>query len=425
MRTASSSAVSAVNSESASALGCAPVILTPDFASHEWRPLSWARVGDGRVLVGWPDGCEFTCHPLWLYEQSVAIDPTTREGTVHPGDLPETAALQSVAVAGDGSLELAWAGLDPVRVHPGWLRSVADGDHLPQASIGPPLDWSADSMTDLPTFDGGRVLDDPDVLEAWLSSLCTVGVGRLRNSPATDDFMGELAERIGPIRGSNFGGVFTVESVVEPDSTANTGRALGQHTDLPTRETPPGFQFLHCVENSVIGGRSLMSDGRAVVAELERRDPSAYESLTTDEWVFANRAVDGDHRWIGPIIDRGGPRSPLTIRAFYPVRLAPHMPVDRQQQAYDAMRQFSEIAHDPRFVIASEFEPGDLVGFDNRRILHGREGFDPSTGRRRLRGCYIDHDDVFSRLRVLRRRVAPPVRPTPSAHASSAESLTT
>ena len=132
----------------------------------------------------------------------------------------------------------------------------------------------------------------------------------------------------------------------------------------------------------------------------------AYESLTTDEWVFANRALDGDHRWIGPIIDLGGPRSPLTIRAFYPVRLAPHMPFEHQQRAYDAMRMFSQVAHDPRFMIASAFEPGDLVGFDNRRILHGRDAFDPAAGRRRLRGCYIDHDDLFSRLRVLRRRSA-------------------
>ncbi len=212
-------------------------------------------------------------------------------------------------------------------------------------------------MPELPTFDGAAVLDDRDVLEAWLASLCTVGVGRLRGTPASDEFMGELASRIGPIRGSNFGGVFTVESIVEPDSTANTGLALGQHTDLPTRETPPGFQFLHCVENSVAGGWSRMADGMAVVDELRQNHPDAYESLTTDEWVFANRALDGDHRWVGPIIDLGGPRSPLTIRAFYPVRLAPHMPFEHQQRAYDAMRMFSQVAHDPRFMIASAFEP--------------------------------------------------------------------
>ena len=76
------------------------------------------------------------------------------------------------------------------------------------------------------------------------------------------------------------------------------------------------------------------------------------------------------------------------------------------------MRVFSQVAHDPRFMISSAFAPGDLVGFDNRRILHGRDAFDPGAGRRRLRGCYLDHDDLFSRLRVVRRLAAPQFSPS-------------
>ncbi|MGA9276682.1 TauD/TfdA family dioxygenase [Ilumatobacter sp.] len=379
------------------------MILTPDFADHAWRSLTCASLDDGVVRVAWGDGVEFVCHPLWLYEQTVGLEPLTREGTVEPGQLPQTAALLEATVDSDGALDLVWADHPRSRAHPGWLREVADGAHLPDAATGEPVAWTTASMPVLPTFDGSIVLDDERVLEEWLATLCTDGIGRLRGTPASDEFMAELAGRIGPIRGSNFGGVFTVESIVQPDSTANTGLALGQHTDLPTRETPPGFQFLHCVENSVSGGFSRMADGLAVVAELRDRHPDEYDSLTTDEWVFANRALDGDHRWIGPIIDLGGPRSPLTIRAFYPVRLAPHMPIDAQQRAYDAMRVFSAIAHDARFMVTSAFEPGDLVGFDNRRILHGRDAFDATAGTRRLRGCYIDRDDVHSRLRVLRR----------------------
>ena len=60
------------------------------------------------------------------------------------------------------------------------------------------------------------------------------------------------------------------------------------------------------------------------------------------------------------------------------------------------------MARDPRFQLVYPFRPGDLVGFDNRRILHGRDAFE-SAGSRHLRGCYADHDDLYSRLRVLRR----------------------
>jgi gamma-butyrobetaine dioxygenase len=85
------------------------------------------------------------------------------------------------------------------------------------------------------------------------------------------------------------------------------------------------------------------------------------------------------------------------------VRGFPHMPAADMPRAYAALRRFSSVAHDPRFQIRYPFTPGDLVGFDNRQVLHGRDAFDPGGGSRFLRGCYLDQDDLYSRLRVLRR----------------------
>ena len=58
------------------------------------------------------------------------------------------------------------------------------------------------------------------------------------------------------------------------NSTANTNLRLPPHTDLPTRETPPGFQFsaLHRKRNH--GGNSTMADGAAVAADFELNHPS-------------------------------------------------------------------------------------------------------------------------------------------------------
>ncbi|NND73624.1 MAG: gamma-butyrobetaine,2-oxoglutarate dioxygenase [Ilumatobacter sp.] len=377
-------------------------VLTPDFASYPWTPLE--RVEFSRhVVVHWADGSALDCHPLWLFENTVAVDPVTREATVDPGDLPPAESLRAAERRADGALVLTWADGRESVAHPGWLRSIAAGEHLPSFVPGPPVVWTA-GLGEPPTFDGSHVLDDEAEFEAWLGAMCSFGLARLRRTRADRSLLEELARRIGPVRGSNFGGIFTVEAKLDADSTANTGLNLGQHTDLPTRETPPGFQFLHCVENTVAGGASRMTDGLAVVAELEAHHPAEYGALTTLQWVFANRARDGDHRWIGPIIDHGAPSSPLTLRAFYPVRLAPHMPAEDVERGYSALRVFSRIAHDPRFMIRNRFERGDLVGFDNRRVLHGRDEFDSGGGHRVLMGCYIDRDDVFSRLRVLRRR---------------------
>ena len=47
--------------------------------------------------------------------------------------------------------------------------------------------------------------------------------------------------------------------------------------------------------------------------------------------------------------------------------------------------------------------PGDVLAFDNRRILHGRDGYTEGTGQRFLRGCYGERDELHSRIRILRR----------------------
>ena len=383
--------------------------LTPDFYSYPWVPLRRADLADSFVTVDWPDGTSLVAHALWLAENSLGmgLEPRTRESMIDPADLPEASALTAAAVGPDGSLLLRWdlPGGDSCEttVHPGWLRHVAERRHLPGSYLPAQEMWSAATFTDPPSVDGSNILDDSDVLTQWLTLLGRYGLARLRNTPATPDFLRGLAAKIGPVRSTNFGEIFDVQADIDPTSTANTGLNLGQHTDLPTRETPPGFQFLHCIANTVRGGRSRMTDGLAVVAELREHFPADYDALTTLRWVFFNRSPTEDHRWAGPIIDHAGDGFPLTIRAFYPVRGFPDMAPKDVPRAYAALRRFSAVAHDRRFQLSTPFEPGDLVGFDNRRVLHGRDGFEPGGGQRHLRGCYIDQDDVYSRLRVLTR----------------------
>lgn len=378
--------------------------LTPDFITHAWSPLERASLADGWVHLTWRDGRTWSAYGLWVAEnaEGYGLEPIVRESTLEPVNLPDPgAAVTKVDVDVDGALQVVWHDGRHSRVHPGWLRHVADGRHVPAALLPEPVTWTAADLTEPPTIDASGGVDDA-LLADWLELLARYGLARLAGTPTELETVGEIVGRIGPLRDTNFGPVWSVRADPVPGSTANTGLDLGQHTDLPTREVPPGYQFLHCVANTVAGGWSRMSDGWAVVAAIEDEEPEAYDALCTLEWVFANRSLDAEHRWIGPIIDHGTPRQPLTLRAFYPVRLAPHMADEDVPRGYEALRVFATYARDRRFQIASPFRPGDLVGFDNRRILHGRDAFD-SGGHRHLRGCYADTDDVYSRLRVLRR----------------------
>lgn len=148
-----------------------------------------------------------------------------------------------------------------------------------------------------------------------------------------------------------------------------------------------------------------MTDGLAVVDYLELNEPEVLEILTSRQWTFFNRDSSQDHRWTGPIIDKGDGRVPWTFRAFHPVRGFPAMAAEEVSDAYSAMQRLGYVANSDELQIRYQFTPGDLVAFDNRRVLHGRESFDATAGVRRLRGTYLDSDEVYSRVRVLRRQL--------------------
>ena len=388
-------------------------VLTPDYYTYAWMPLESVDL-DGRfVHLRWPDGAELRSFDLWLRESFVGsggVNPDTRESTVEPATLTDDIVVARASIDDDGALRLRFEpeGID-ARYHPGWLHHVATGGHMASSWLPEQEVWTTDDLPEPPTHDGREVLADDDVLRAWINDLLRYGIARFEQLPTDPDFGLALGRRIGAIRETNFGPIWDVRADIDLDgdpatnSNANTRQRLAPHTDLPTRETPPGFQFLHCIANSTEGGCSTMADGAAVVEYLREHHPDDYDALTTLRWIFFNRGRGIDHRWAGPIIDLGVPGSPLTLRAFYPLRAFPDMDEADIPRAYRAARLFSTTAADDHFQLRYPFRPGDLVGFDNRRILHGREGY-TAGGRRHLRGFYMDHDEVRSWARVANRR---------------------
>ncbi|MEM7219020.1 MAG: TauD/TfdA family dioxygenase [Pseudomonadota bacterium] len=388
--------------------------LTPDFYDYAWQPIRSVELRGDFVELGWDDGTTLTAYCAWLRENIVQagfVDPATREATLDPADLTEGLTIAAARKTDEGALTIVWA--DDVAdslFHPGWLYHVAASQHLPSAFLPDQSVWTAQTLKEPPTRTYEDTLQEPAFGE-WVEDLLRFGIAKLTQCPPETDFIKTAIERIGPLRDTNFGLVWDVIAEVElagtddANSTANTRLRLGPHTDLPTRETPPGFQVLHCLRNEAGGGASTYADGYAVAAELEATHPEYYELLTTRRWVFFNRGPGIDHRWSGPLIDRGAPGAPLTLRAFYPVRAFPDMPPADVPCAYAALRCFSRLAAAERFQLRLRMQPGDLVAFDNRRILHGRDAFD-AGGVRHLRGVYIDHDEVRSFARNAARRRA-------------------
>ena len=382
---------------------------TPDFDVYRvGETISDAQTDGETVRVAWSDGVTSRYHALWLRENAAdpaTTNPLTRESTYDLAAAPDTLHASSVHVDAAGALAVRF---EPdgheTAFHPGWLRAhdYCNGPAGPVELVGQKL-WTAADLAEPPTFEGAAILTDDAVLEDWLTGIARSGLARLRNVAVEPGMVGKVAWRIGTIRDSNFGHVFDVRASPDPNSNANTALALQPHTDLPTREYQPGLQFLHCMENTTASGKAAYVDGFAVAEAVRQRDADAFAALTTIGWTFTNRARDTDYRWRSPAVVLNGDGSYREVRIGGFLRGPLAAPFDEVPRAYRALKLYSQIACDPAFQQVFAYRPGDLVCFDNRRILHGREAFDAGGGARWLQGCYGEREELHSRLRILAR----------------------
>ncbi len=382
--------------------------LAPDFAPHPLGSGEPVLALDGDfVTAAWVDGLRGRFYGVWLRENEVApgvVNAETREREIEIDRWPADLAPRAVRLAEGPAVEVTWAPDGHVSRHdPGWLRSIAEGRWRPEFDLPDRSIWERAQMPEPPTFDGPGVMAEDAALESWLRAAWRFGFARLQGLPTETGTVQRVGERVGTVRSSNFGFIFTVETKPDPDSNAYTSVALDGHTDLATRETQPGLQMLHCRANSATGGASTMVDGFAVAETLRREAPDDFEAITTLPWVFTNRHRNSDYRFSGPIVVTDVSGCVVEIRNTGFLRAFPDMAEADVPRACRALRTFAALCRSERFVCRTPFAAGDLVLFDNRRILHGRDSFDPQSGFRRLEGCYLDRDEILSRLRVLAR----------------------
>jgi gamma-butyrobetaine dioxygenase len=243
----------------------------------------------------------------------------------------------------------------------------------------------------------------PGALLEMAATFLRLGFVILRGVPTEPGSVLAVARRFGFPRDTNFGLLFDVRSVPNPSDLAYTGLALAPHTDNPYRDPVPGVQLLHCLANRASGGLSTLVDGLAVSAALRARDPDAHRILSTQpvRWAYTH----GDTHLVdyAPVLehDAGGQFS--GIRFSPKLDFVPLLPVARLDAFYAARRLLNRLLRSDAFEIRFLLREGDLLMFDNRRLLHGRTGFDPREGLRHLQGCYIDLDAPRSLYRVLTR----------------------
>jgi len=356
------------------------------------------------LVVTWDDGTAASYPTIWLRDNCpTGLHPQTHERTLDLLTLDDAPQLLSAEIQRD-TITLTYADGHISDIPLGLLNAHRPGEPAKDPADIPPHYWRADLMcSGIPRFSGKKIVADDTVLDAWMRETARFGLSIVDDLGDQIDAGVEVAERIGFLRKTNFGTTFEVVSMPDPNNLAYTPIALPLHSDLPNQEVPPGFQFLHCLTNDAQGGGSIFADGFAIAEDMRQQDPEAFRLLCEVPIPYRFHDEDYDIRVREPVITLDHAERLLEIRYNAHIASIFDMPADIMQAYYRAYRAYMRLTRDPRYRLSFKLQSGEMAVFDNRRVLHGREAFDPSTGYRHLHGCYVDRGEFLSRLRVLAR----------------------
>ena len=224
----------------------------------------------------------------------------------------------------------------------------------------------------------------------------------IKNVPTESKYLLKFVNSIGPVKVTNFGEFFDVMSKPNPNDLAYKPIALPPHTDNPYRKPEaPGIQFLHCLKNEVSGGFSTLVDGFSVAEYIKLNEPEAFESLTKTNLRY--RFQDKDiilENW-GELIELDKDGDYKQVRYSTRVDYVPPLENEKLESFYKARKLLGDLYTSSDFEIKFKLSPGDVMMFDNHRLLHGRTSYDSSEGARHLQGCYLEFDSTDGKLRHL------------------------
>ena len=241
-------------------------------------------------------------------------------------------------------------------------------------------------------------LEDDAVLAQALRRVARGGLVLLSGAGDDPAAVEKAIARFGFVRETNYGRLFDVRVEAEPGNLAYTERPLDLHTDNPYRDPAPTLQLLHAIRADPGGGESVFVDGFAHAEALRRAAPEAYATLMREPVRFSFADASGA-RWSAfvPVLQPDSAGALRAVRLNHRSLDLTAGDVDRLEAWYEAYLNFYTRLHAPEAAYERRLAPGEMVIFDNRRVLHGRRAFHRG-GARWLRGDYADVDGLNATL---------------------------
>lgn len=373
------------------------------------KPLLAARVSarPESLMVQWGDGTTDEFASIWLRD-NLPEDRDSHSGQrlIDVTDIPREPRISAASLEGSMA-RVTWQGDSRASSFAlDWLyEHVVSRRGRPELELRRWLEAATlQARRDFAWLPWPLMQTDSLARLDWLTRLLQDGLAFLGGVPCVENAILEAVALVGHVAETNYGLLFDVRTVPQPENLAFSDLGLGLHTDNPYREPVPGFQALHTLVAAPEGGDSLFADGFALAEHLRQSAPQAFELLARTPVPFWYRSTGADLYAERPLIELSCVGAIAAIaynnRSIRPVRL----PAGECAVFYAAYRQFAELLLEPRFQLKTRLGGGDLVVFDNQRVLHGRTGFTSAQHPRHLQGCYLTRDSVYSNTALLRLR---------------------
>lgn len=154
-------------------------------------------------------------------------------------------------------------------------------------------------------------------------------------------------------------------------ANANVGD-LGLHTDGSFERHPPVYMLMYCERPASVGGASRLAAGDALYWHLHDHHPKFLSALSLPAAFTIARDDRSAQR---SVFTRDGDAVKIAFRDGTDVRIEVH-PAAREAFQY-VRKWLADRSHYIEFAL----QPGDVLIFDNTRMLHGRTAFLPDSGR--------------------------------------------
>ncbi|HAB46397.1 MAG TPA: taurine catabolism dioxygenase TauD [Gammaproteobacteria bacterium] len=244
---------------------------------------------------------------------------------------------------------------------------------------------------------------------AWLQ----YGVLRIRNQDLDDEQLQAFSQRFGPLEEAPFGRMPEAEKAKIKNRFVTTlsnikvdGKPIGGlgndeatwHSDMTYSETPPPASLLLGIEIPDQGGDTHFADQRAALAALPAALRQRIESLSVkhnaahtsvgklrpgfEAFDDPRDAPGAIHPMIKTHNETGKPALYLGRREWAYI---PGMTVEESDDLLDALWTYVAIKE---ITWTQQWQPFDLIIWDNRCVMHRRDGFDQNS-RRYMRRCQV------------------------------------